>query len=436
MSKGLRITFFVLCSVFFFFTAYCLLFTPSVFAEDLNLQDLIDEALKNNPEIRSAEFRASASKYRIPQVTSLPDPMFMFGYQNEGFKRYTYGKSSDAQWMFSASQMFPFPGKLSLKGEMAASEAESLEAFFKAMRLKTVAKVKELYHDLFLAYKNIELLRDKTAFFSRIEDTALARYSAGMGAQQEVIMAQTEKYMLLEKEEMQNQKIQSIEAMLNTTIGRSVSAPLGRPSAPVYILLSQSLDDLLKIAYENSLEVKSKEKMIVSAEAKVKMAQREYYPDFTLNAGYFRRGGEFEDMWSLTTTLNIPLYYRTKQRQAVLEAEASLSETKNELESTKLMIASAIRDNYSMCKTAEKLMDLYKNGLIPKIYQDFELAIAGYSSGKVEAITVINRLKSVIDFELLYWGQFAEREKAIARLEAIAGIGSQGSVVSSQGDKK
>lgn len=391
------------------------------FAEELRLRDLIEEALKNNPEIRASEFRASASKYRIPQAKSLPDPMFMFGYQNEGFKRYTYGKSPDAQWMFSASQMFPFPGKLSLKGEMAAKDAESLEASSHAVRLKTVAKVKEFYYDLLLAYKNIDLLRDKDVLFSRLEDAALARYASGMGTQQEVIMAQTEKYMLLEKEEMQKQKIQSIEAMLNTTLGRDVSSPLGRP-VDIAHTLSQSIDDLFKIAYENSPEIKSKEKIIAAAEAKIQMAMKEYYPDFTLNASVFPRGGEFQDMWSLTTTINIPLFYRTKQRQAVLEAEASLSEARNELESTKLMIASAIRDNHSMQKTAKKLMELYKNGLIPKTYQDFELALAGYVTGKVEAITVITRLKSLIDFELLYWVQFTESEKAIARLKSITGI--------------
>jgi hypothetical protein len=64
--------------------------------------------------------------------------------------------------------------------------------------------------------------------------------------------------------------------------------------------------------------------------------------------------------------------------------------------------------------------------LIPKIYQDFESALAGYSAGKVEALTVISRLKSLIDYELLYWKQFVEREKAIARLEAITAVGTNG----------
>ncbi len=395
----------------------------------LELRTLIDEALKNNREILAAESRWKAANFRIPQAKSLPDPMVMFGYQNEGWDRYTFGKMEGAQWMYSVSQMFPFPGKRSLKGEMAAKDSESVEASFRAVRLKTIATVKELYYNLFLAYKEIDLIRDRTALFSRIEDAAIARYASGMAPQQEVLMAQTEKYMLLEKETMQKQKVQSIEAMLNTTVGRGVNSPLGRPSEPALSAFSYSMDELLTSAYENSPEIKSREKMIASAEARINMAEKEYYPDFTIAASVFQRTGEFEDMWSLTATINIPLYFRTKQRQAVYEAKSLSYEAVSELEATKFMLSSSIRDNYSMLKTADKLMDLYKKGLIPKTYQDFELAIAGYVTGKVEAITVISRLKALLDLETLYWGQFVEREKAIARIESIAGISDSGSAV-------
>ena len=124
--------------------------------------------------------------------------------------------------------------------------------------------------------------------------------------------------------------------------------------------------------------------------------------------------------------MNIPLYYRSKQKQAVLEAEASLSEARRELEATRLMIASNIRDSFSMYKSAERLMEIYRQGLIPKTYQDFDSALAGYSSGKTEAITVINRLKALLDFETLYWTQVAVKEKAVARFESMAGITKSG----------
>ena len=395
--------------------------SSTVFAQEIKLNDLIEEALKNNPEILAAQARAEAAKYKIPQARSLPDPMVMFGYQNDSWNEYTYGESSDSQWMFSASQMFPFPGKRSLKEKMAEKDAESIEASYTATQLKTIAKVKEFYLDLFLAYKNIDLIHDKTSLFSRIEEAALARYSSGMAPQQEVIMAQTEKYMLIEKEEMFKQKVQALEAMLNSTLGREVNTSFGRPVEPVSAAFLATLDELLEKAYNNSPEIKAREKMIAGAEAKVQMAKREYYPDFTINAGVSKRRGMFDDMWSLTSTINIPLYFRSKQRQGVFEAQASLSEAQSEREAIKLMIASAIRDNYSMFTAAERLTELYQSALIPKTYQDFEAAIAGYVTGKVEAITVISRLKALLDYELLYWGQVTERGKAIARLEAITG---------------
>jgi len=407
-------------------TSYLLLCSSYVFAEDLNLQDLIDEALKNNHEILITESRVAASEYRIPQVKSLPDPMLMFGYQNEGWKKYTYGESIMAWWMFSASQTFPFPGKLSTKGEMAARETEGLRASYEGVRLRTIEKVKELYYDLLYTYKTIDIINERAALFTRIEDAAIARYSSGKGMQQEVLMAQTEKYMLLEKEQMLKQRIQSLEAMLNSTIGRDINAPLGRPVEIKGTGLETSLNELLTLHVEHSPFVKEKERMVASAQARVRMAELDYYPDFTVNAGYFNRGSDFDPMWSLTTTINIPIFYRTKQRQAVNEARALLSGAEHELDSTKIMLSSTIRDNYSMARTAERLMELYKSGLIPKTYQDFESALSGYGTGRVDEITVITRLKTLLDFEISYWGQFTEREKAIARLQSITGMTGSG----------
>lgn len=404
-----------LCSVFF------LLCPVQASEEKLTLKELIAEALQNSPEIKVSESKAAASSYRIPQVKSLPDPMVTFGYQNEGSRRYTYGKEQGAQWMYSASQTFPFPGKLSLKGDMASKEMESLRESYLSTQLKVILKVKELYYDLFFAYKNVDLIKDKAALFSRVEAAALVRYSSGKASQQEVLMAQIEKYMLLEKEEMLKQKIQSIEAILNTTIGRDVNSPLKQPEDFSSTQYNYDMNEVLKTALENSPEIKSRQKMVASSETKVKMAKKEYYPDFTIAGSYFDRKGEFMDMWGLSVTVNIPIFYGTKQKQAVFESEALLSEARSEVEAIKLMISSAIRDNFSMLKTTESLMDLYENGLIPKTSQDVELSISGYVAGKVEAITVITRLKSLVDLEILYWGQLVEREKAIARLEAIAG---------------
>ncbi len=412
-----------LCSLF---AAGVLLFVSQapVWAGELRLQDLIDEALQASPEILAARAKASASGFKVPQSMSLPDPMVMVGYQNEGTSRFTYNESPDSQYLFSASQQFFFPGKRALKGEAASREAESLFASAKAVQLRTVLTIKELYYDLFFAHQSMDLIREKDVLLRKVEDAALARYAAGRGMQQDVLMAQTEKYMLFEREAMLKQKIQTLEALLNSAVGREQTAPLDRPSAPVFAPYSQALPDLIAAANENSPEVKAREKMVAATNARVRVAEREYYPDITVTGNYGLKGPAYEnaDMWSLSTTLNIPLYYTTKQRPAVHEAEASLSEAKNELQTVKLRLAAAIRENYAMLQTTERLMELYRQGLNQKTHQDFQAALASYATGKADALTVISRLKTITEIETSYWGQLVEREKARARLGALTGV--------------
>lgn len=399
----------------------CFFEVTTALAGDAMLNELIETALKNNPGILASESRVAASRFRTPQVTTLPDPMFMVGYQNEGFSRFTLGDMQGAQLMFSVSQMLPYPGKLPLKGEMSEKDSAGLAASHAMLKLKTIARVKELYWDLFLAYKNIDLLHDKAALFGKIEDAALARYSSGSGMQQDVLMAQTEKYMLVDKEEMFKQKIQGTEAVLNAVVGRSVTSPVGKPQDPVKSLLDMEMNKMIETAVMNSPETSAMQDMVLAGETRVRMAEKEFYPDFTVTGNYARRGGTFPDMWSLTTAVNIPIFYKTKQRQGVREAEASLAEARERLSETKFMLASSVRENYSMVSTAEKLMDLYKDGLLPKAYQDFESSLALYAAGKGEALPVISKLKAIIDYETYYWVQFGEREKAIARLQSLTG---------------
>jgi cobalt-zinc-cadmium efflux system outer membrane protein len=225
--------------------------------------------------------------------------------------------------------------------------------------------------------------------------------------------------MLREREAMLKQRIQSLEAMLSLVIGRDASAPFDRPLPVVSEPFNPDEADLVNRAYTHAPEIRNREKMIAAAEARVAMLKREYYPDFTLTGSLAQRGGDYQNMWSLSTSVNIPIYYKTKQEPAVHEAQAALVGAKHELEAVKLMTVSGIRENLSMFRAAENLMDLYKNALIPKAAQDFDLSLSGYMTGRSDALTVITRLKSFLDYDLLYQGQLTERAKAIARIEAL-----------------
>jgi outer membrane protein TolC len=387
----------------------------------LKLDDIVQEALRNNPEIKASEAGVSASRYRISQASSLPDPSVSVGYQNYGFNRYTYGESSDSQWMFSASQTFPYPGKRSLKEAMTLQETESLTASHDALRLRVTQKVKELYYDLFLSHKNIALIKGKTLLSANIEESALARYASNSTSQQDVIMAQEPKYMLMEKEAMEQRRIESLEAMLNQALGRNVNAKLGIPEEPVSTPFDVTLDELLQRTDHQSPDLASKDKMVKAAESRLSLSKKEAFPDFTLSAGYFNRQGEFKDMWSLSLGISLPIFYASKQQSGINEVSSNLAASRYERENTRIMLQAGVRDNWSMIKAADRLMKLYSDGLIPRTNQDFTLSLSGYRTGAGDVTSLISKLTSLYDYEFAYWQQLVEREKAIARIEAITG---------------
>ena len=391
-------------------------------AEVCRLQPLIDEALRHSPDLGAAQARLAALENRIPQAGALADPMLMAGYQNMGFRDYyNFGENPDAQWMFSASQQFLFPGKRALKSEAAALEAQSGKAGLTAFRCQTVGRVKELYFDLFLAHREIALIEARLALLTRVEEAAAARYAAGTAMQQEMLMAQTEKYMFLEKREMADQRVQALEAMLNSVVGRAVDTPVGVPEEPRPAPLPASLAELLPAVLAASPEIITRQAMVAGAESREQLARRAYYPDMAVSANYYNRGGDFEDMWSLTTTFNVPIFFAEKQKPAVAEAGAELTAARHELEAARLMVAARARDAYAMATIAERLMTLYRDGLSTKTEQDTAAAVAAYTAGGGELRPLLARITSLIDYELLYWRQFVEREKAAARLAVLAG---------------
>ena len=83
------------------------------------LAELLQEAEQNNPQIQAARQGWKAAQQVPTQVSTLPDPQFLFQQVNVGSPRpfAGYTNSDFAYVGLGVSQDFPYPGKLRLKGE-------------------------------------------------------------------------------------------------------------------------------------------------------------------------------------------------------------------------------------------------------------------------------------------------------------------------------
>lgn len=105
----------------------------------VSLSDLISAALKNNPEVIGAQKRYEAARQRPTQESSLPDPMVSLGYASVGkpWPGAGLGTEPVANIGVMFSQELPYPGKLKLKGEMAAKEAQAEFQQYQSVQLST-----------------------------------------------------------------------------------------------------------------------------------------------------------------------------------------------------------------------------------------------------------------------------------------------------------
>lgn len=399
----------------------CMIVCLPAAAQDLVLKDLIGEALKNNPDIRVAEARAASAATRISQEASLADPMLSAGYQNEGFKKYTYGESQYSWWMFSLTQTFPFPGKRSLQREAAVYEAESQKAAAESVKREVIGRVSQAYYDLVLAVKELDIIEARKPLAVRLEDAALARYSTGTGSQEDVIMAQAEKYMLIENEAMAKGRRDSAEAMIKRETGDTSANPLARPAIVPPSAFAYTLEGLVKRAETNAPELSERQQMVLAAEKRLVRAKKEAWPDITLMPQYFNLGNGMEDMWALTASIPLPIFYKQKQGAAIAESSWNLVSAKKELESSRFKVTSEIRDSLAMITSSERVMELYRNALIPKARQNVDAALALFASGRMNASEALATLKAPFDYELNSWQQQVQREKAIARIKVLTG---------------
>ena len=387
---------------------------------DRELEALLNEALQNNPEIVAAQKRYEAARQRPSQASSLPDPMFSPGYNSNGrpWPGAGLGMEPTSQIGFMVSQEFPFPGKRKLAGDMAVKEAEAEWQQYQQVQLSVVSRLKQAYYRRAYAFAAADVIDRNLDLLGKFLRITEARYSVGKAAQQDVLKAQTQISILETKKVQLEREKNARRAEINSLVNRSPGSPLPRPADLLPMPVPAKLVELYAAARENSPMLRRDEKMIQRAELAVNLARKEYYPDFTLNGGYYNMGG-MPDMYMFRADFKIPLYFFRKQRAAVTEQAQTLLQSRRTYEATNQNLHFRIQDDYLMAQASEQLVRLYGQSVIPQASLTLESSLSSYETGAVDFLTVFMNYITVVEYEMNYYEELQNFYLALARLEEM-----------------
>ena len=390
-------------------------------AGSLSLQELIVQALENNPEIKTMQRRFDAMRARIPQAKALDEPMLSVGYMGNITPFQVQKGDPSSGRSISISQDLPFPGKRSLRGKVASSDADAEWWAFEQTRRNVVAEVKDAYFDLYYLTKAVGVVTKTKTLLEQFIKIAEIRYTVGKGIQQDVLKAQVEFSKLIEQQTMLDQRKQIAEARLNSLLYREPESPVGVPQELKPRDFPYTLSALNETAIANYPELKGQRRKIEGAQYGIQLAKKDFYPDFSVGFTYVNRPA-MPEMYGVMIGVKLPIYYAQKQRPALTESTASFEAEKRSLENMTTLLMFRIRDKYLSETTAQRLLKLYSTTIVPQSSLSLESAIAGYEVGKVDFLTLLDNLVTLLNYELSYYEQLSNEERAVAALEPLVGV--------------
>ncbi|MEK6714131.1 MAG: TolC family protein, partial [Nitrospirota bacterium] len=169
----------------------------AVAQDTLTLKRAIEEAKLNNPAIQALRQNVKAKEARARAEGILDDPTIRIEMMDLSKENPFPTPGNAMQTRYEISQMFPYPGKLSLEKRMALLEVLMTDSEVKVKELETIAMVKEAFYEYMLLEISIKTLEELKGLLSNMIRIAETKYAIGDVSQQDVIKAQVELTMLL-----------------------------------------------------------------------------------------------------------------------------------------------------------------------------------------------------------------------------------------------
>lgn len=430
--------------------------------ESADLEDYLAYAAMNNPGLEAAFDLWKAALERVVQEKTLPDPRFT--YRN--FIREVETRVGPQRQALGLAQTFPWFGKLELRGSVAAEAAHAAKQRYENEKLKLFFELKFAFYEYYYLGRAIDVVRENLELVEYLESVARARYKTASGRHPDVIRAQVEMGKLEDQLNSFRDLLVPAVARLNAALNRPTNAalplPQSIPDEPVNIVD----EDVLKELAQHNPILRALDHEIERARHAVSLAEKDYYPDFTLGVDYTdvgsavgskpqgftnpaalrsasriaggmgdlvdsyaigksltpgdRPGDSGQDIWMVSLSMNVPIWrdkYAAGEREArarYLAASGARAQQENSL------TASAQRTLFEH-RDAERKIALYRDVLIPKAKESIGSTETAFRAGSASFLDLVDAERSLLEFELSFERALANRAQRLAELEMLVG---------------
>lgn len=407
-------------------------------AKAQSADSLVAEAVRNNPQLRSLQYRITASEKKSESVNTLPAPNLSVEFSQVPTNSIDVLNQSISN-NFGLSQMFPLGGKLNAMAEVERKNTLVEGNNYEIYKINLTAQVKMSYYSLWLIDRKIDVQKKNISLLNDLIKSVESSYYTNKINQADMLTLQSEiasnETQLLILEKQKEAEIYKI----NKLLGRNLD------SKDVFIItdfsteiLSSSQSKLEELLRASNPSLKKMDRMIEMSNAMIEANNRELIPDLMVQGMFMRmpRGmiltsksdvmmiePKTEYMYSFMASINLPFApwsinkYKTKEE----EIRAGISSIEYEKNDMQREMDSQLKAALVKYNTAIDLTKLYDDKVIPLYSRAAESQVSAYQNNRTSVTTVIDSYRMLLMQQMNFYMAKADTQMSLAEIEMMVG---------------
>ncbi len=385
-----------------------------------SLQDYLQIAAKQNPELQAQYLAFEAAIQQVPQVGALPEPVLSSGVFINRMVPLERAR-------FSLTQIFPWFGTLEAKKDAAAAQAQVQFMNWQDSRNMLFLEVRKAYYELYNIEKTIYIINEKLTYYDTYEQLAQTQFQAGKGAMADVVRVQIERNELLTDLQLLHDRRRPQQIMFNRLLNRAPDEPIFLPDT----LPLPAMDEFLDAGrLSSNPKVVALEAERRAAELQQKVVEKERRPMLEVGVQYMimpRPSPEAihvihdgADMIMPMAGITLPIWrkkYDAMQQEMILmqrSAEHMKQNAFNTLESQ------WVQAQYEMQSARRRLELFEKQSAATRMMLD--LMLTAYANSGSDFAEVLRTEQMLLEYRLMVETARRDYLVAYAQLQNLAGL--------------
>lgn len=390
----------------------------------VNLDRYLVIAAENNPNLKTKFSEYMAAMEKIPQVGSLPDPQFAFGY----FIQPVETRVGPQQYKFNIAQSFPWFGLLGAQKDVASEMANAKYELFENAKSNLFFEVKTAYYNYYFIEKAIEITKKNMDILGVFKRLSLVKIETGTASIVDELRVELELNDLENQLALFKDTRDVLQINLNNLLNRDVIEPIIVPEVLWQDEMPLGKQEMLNSMYTSNHEIKSIEHRLNAFINQEEVAKNLGMPSFNVGFGYTivektpnstAIDNGTDAILFPSIGIKIPLF--RKKYKALIKEAKYLQEAETFKKENKMNVLSTIfSSSYKNFNDGDRRVELnLKQVQIAK--KVLEVLITSYSTNAKDFEEVLRIERQLLKYELAHQQALVDKNAALAFMQYLIG---------------